>query len=318
MAKYVTAALLLSVLATPVAAQIHFEAVISGHNAQIQFFISAPAMPWVQWINPNVDQAGLPFAVASADSLEVFGLSANGVFRVTPNGAVPLFNLPAGQFGQAIAVSTNGLIFVSTRTFVPTTRRLLVFTSTGTLQATYVLAVSDDVDVMIVGADGCTVFYAEGNVIHRINGCTGAALPDFATTGGTVHDIFPTAGGQFLVTSGSDVLLYDGSGTLVRTVATISSYTSDASLSPGQIALGADGQTLWMTTTGPSCVTEPFLLRLAFDDGEELSRQDINIDATTGLILSANGPGAAIPTTGTLALIFVALMIAAAGVVVLR
>lgn len=269
------------------------------------------------WINPDVIQPNGPVFLASAGGSEVFGVSGRRIMGVTLNGVETLFELPARQFGTAMAVSSSGSIFVAT--LQPGTSRLVVVSTAGTLMATHLLPASTPVLSMVLASDGCTLFYAHGTAIRRIDGCTGTPLADFAVAPDRVTDLFPIAGGDLLVAAGKDVLLYDSSGALVRVVATISTYVNDDEYFPGQIALADDGETLWMTGDSYcySGTRRPApLLRIALATGEELWRRELTTNLNFSLILGT--PAAVIPTAHPIVLALIALLLGVAGLVALR
>jgi hypothetical protein len=228
------------------------------------------------------------------------------IVEIRPDGTqVPFYTGPqSGGLGMAVAAS--GTVFVSTGGVTP---QLVRISPEGVLEATYPFSGSNH---LAVAPDGCTILYSFGmSLIRRINGCTGAVLPDFAPSE-WIHDIEVLPDGQVLVATDSFVRLYTAAGALVRTVASLAAYglndnTADAvAVRDGVLAIAAvDG-----------CqADESVLLRVDFSDGTELSREGLQLTTARGLVLGASVPG--VPTLGEMALALLAFALAAAGALAL-
>ena len=195
--------------------------------------------------------------------------------------------------------------------------RLAVVSSAGTLEAVHPLPVTPNGAVLGVAADGCTVHYATHTVIGRINGCTGALLSDFAAVPDAT-DIEPQPNGDVLVSIADRVLLYSAAGTLLRTVATISSYPGLDRVAFQEVAL-ADG-VLWISA-GTVC-RNGAILRVSFSTGAEVGARIehlFSVGEGTGLVVGrAHSAAAPIPTAGEWALMLLTLALAAGGASVLR
>ena len=307
-------------------AQQPFEAVVSGYSSLCNA-VPVPDFGVVQWFNPDRTDFGFsdPFAIAY-DGLRVFGLQDFGtdlrILQLLPDGTEHLFVTIAGYEPTGITAAINGRVFVTAQQ--SGSDFLLVISPAGVLEATYPLTpvvLNPPRATIAVGSDGCTIYYANATGIARINGCTGAALPQYVTLGGTIRDIFPLANGNVLVAADGNVLLFDAAGTLLRTIPLIS-YGYSPAMVVGQVALNAEGTILWIAAasecsfdTAPGDSNE--LLRVAFSDGRELSREGLALNYPPGLVI---GPAAAtaIPTVGEWGLLLVTIAIAAAGALALR
>lgn len=310
-------------------AQLPFEAVVSGYNS-LCGAVPVPDMPVVQWFNPDRTDFGFgqEFAVASGDGLRVFALKSGADLRVVqlqPDGSeTPFFTL-AGYEATGITQAADGRLFVSAQQGA--SGFLIVISPAGTLQSIHSMTpvvrsgLFSILATIAVGPDGCTIYYANATGVARTNGCTGAALPQYVTLGGTIRDIYPLANGNVLVAADGNVHLFDPAGALLRTIA-LTAYGYSAAMAAGQVALSAGGTVLWIAAVSEcSFDVDPDdsneLLRVAFSDGRELSRDGLAVNFPAGLVI---GPAAAtaIPTASEWGLLLAAIAIAAAGAIALR
>lgn len=192
----------------------------------------------------------------------------------------------------------------------------------GVLEASYPFPAVSRGPGFDVAPDGCTVFYASiagdriGGRIHRFDGCTGTALPDFATTPRMVNDLEVQPDGRVLVATDANVFLYRADGTLERTVvASVAAYGFDALRTViDQVSLRQG--VLWLTPNDPC--GEGTLLRVSFADGTELSRRRPSVVHVTYHLVVGSASLAAVPTAGEGGLSLLALALAAGGVLLLR
>ena len=304
--------LVLAVLAPlAAAAQQPFEVAVSGASV-----IGCEIIPLsdskVEWFNPNVVDDVNATAIASGDGQRVLALLSGSPVRVvqlSPDGTqTPFFNGFAGQFGLDIAVAITGRVFVWVGG--PPRPMLAVLSPTGALEATYALP---NVAFLAVGPDGCTLFYFDSGVIRRINGCTGAPLPDFATVSGFITDLAPLPTGELLVARSGDVLLYDASGALVRTVGTVASY-GFTSETVNQIAVR--NGVVWIAVAN-ICDPSGTVLQVSLDSGAELSRRFLHMNSVSAIVIGTAAE-ATIPTLSEMMLMLLVLALAAGGALVLK
>jgi hypothetical protein len=246
--------------------------------------------------------------LAGANGGRVFGLtSAGAIVVLSPDGTSTLFfeRIP-GAFPGAIAVAQSG------RVFMTTALGLAVISPAGTLEALH--PAGSTLPILGVAGDGCTVYYyVIDGMIRRINGCTGAVLPDFVTLA-DVHDIEPQPNGDVLVAAADSVLLYSAEGVLLRTVTSLGS-DGGRRLEVWQAAM-ANGL-VWIAA-GDGCSSAQ-LLRVEAGTGREVGPRipDLGLQRLTGLI-TGTASVAHIPTTGETTLILFAFALAAGGTLVLR
>lgn len=303
----------------PVAQAQPFEAVIAGDQSPC-ITITAPTIHVLQWIDPDRLDLGFtgPFSIASADGVRVFALDNDGPgfsFRVTEvfagGGQIPFFTLP-GYRGDWITQATNGRIFVLAHQ--GDAQFVAVLSPGGVLEAIHPLPAPGFVTAFAVGSDGCTLFYGQGGVVRRMNGCTGAALAPFVTA--DVNDVFPLPNGQVLAALDDQVVLYDAGGSVLRSFA-LATYGFTSGFEAGDVALSADQRTLWIAAL-PVCVEEDEgrLLRINFETGAELARDPLSLTLSRGLVIGL--AAADVPLAGPTVLLFITLALATAGVLVLR
>lgn len=302
--------LLLLLAAAPLAgAQQKFDAVVAGHDIMGGCYILPIARNRVQWYQPDAVYDRDFMTIGSADGRRVLALSWGNpltIVEIRPDGSqVPFYTGPQPA-GLGMAVAANGTVFVSTGGMAS---QLVRISPEGVLEATYPFSGSNH---LAVAPDGCTILYSFGtNLIRRINGCTGEALPDFAPSG-WINDIDVLPDGQVLVASESSVRLYTAEGVLVRTVASLGSY----GLGDRQAdAVAVRGGVLAVAAVDGCQADESFLLRVDFSDGTELSREPLQLTTARGLVLGASVPG--VPTLGEMALALLAFALAAAGALAL-
>jgi hypothetical protein len=270
----------------------------------------------------NPDRIGFSdsdvMAVASATGQPVFALltgSTPKVATIQADGSrMPFFNAPPGFGGSAIAVAPTG------RVFLDVAAGLAVISPVGVLEATYAMPGRDSSGVIAAAADGCSVYYAKSLSVGRINGCTGEVLTDFSSTA-LVSDIHPLPNGQVLIASGSNVVLHDASGSVIRTIASLPAYGLAGQYTAEQIATTPDGQILWIAAMA-GCDNGGFLLRVSMSDGRELSRVETffsgaDISIATGLVVGS-ATAADIPTASGFSLLVLAAALALSGALLLR
>lgn len=320
MLRYHIAAVLFLV-ATAASAQQPFGVVISG-SSEATCELAAGAPHAVQWINPDrtVDFSDI-LVVASAPGQPVFallagsagGFSGGEIVRIEPDGSrTPFVPASTGFAADNLAVAHTGRVFTTIGA------GLAVFSPAGIHEGTYPMP--DRIGKIAVAPDdGCTVYYEKtGSVIGRMNGCTGAILPDFTQVlPFGFADFHPLPNGEMIVAKSfalsATIVLYNASGAEVREITTVSSTGGSDTHTRLRMATTPDRTTLWIA--GGYC--NGMLLQFQISDGRELSRREIDIVVPTGLVLGSAGLGD-IPTASETALLLIAIALAAAGVFVLR
>jgi hypothetical protein len=294
-------------VATLASAQQPFDIVLSGALAPAVCRITPIVTPAVEWIGPGRVDAQDVQQIASADGRRVFGIKEDTrIFVLTPDGEEQLFfaGIP-GQLGLGLAVASSGRVFARMRSGLATS--LAVISPTGVLENTYPVPEFD----FAADPDGCTLFFSKENGVGRMNGCTGAPLPDLIAMP-DVREIVALADGQVLVATWSSVVLVSASGSIVRTVATLDTYGLGDKF-VGQIA--ARGDSLWIAVPD-LCANQTMLLQVSLTDGAELSRREVELDFVNAIVIGAIS--APIPTVSEWALLALAAALAAGGAVVLR
>ena len=304
--------LLLIFLLVPVLEAQAFRVAISGTSAdQIGCNIPIPGFFRVVWLSPDVTRDD-PVKIASGDGQRVLGLLDEGgvsLVEVFPNQAPePFFSgLPAEQ-GLAIAVAPNGRAFVLYSSGVP---GLAVISPAATLEGNYPLpagTVTNGAEIAVM-PDSCTVLFAQSGGIGRINGCTGAPLPDFVATAGTVHDIQPLPGGDVLVAIDQNIELFNAAGGFVRTVTSLPAFSGE----PQELAFF--GGFVWIAVTRGLC-SEGTLLRISLADGTELGQSPLALDFANGMVVGAATGD--IPTLSPALVILLTLSLVIAGTFMVR
>jgi hypothetical protein len=300
----------------------HFEAIVTGDNTPcggvatpiisnvFELFLAADEIA-----SSNVSSGIL--AVASGDGRRILALAASPGLRVLSLTGVfletTIYENP-DYTPMAIAQAPNGRIFV-TATRGPS-YFLLVVSPAGVLEATYPFPGAGD--VLDVGPDGCTLYFrADVGAIGRFNGCTGETLSPFVTIG-YVNDIDPLPDGRVLVAFGREVRLYSAGGTLLRTI-DLDSYGYKPAMLPMQIALNTDN-TLYIVVFDLYCEgqEERGLLRIAFDDGRELSRRKFEDLGSVRSLIVGTAALATVPSVSEWGLLLIAFAIATIGWLALR
>lgn len=304
---------LVALLPLAAEAQQPFDAVVSGESV-FGCYILPIIEPGVVWVNPDrVEQPTNISIVASSDGRRVFAATDGIPYRIVqvePSGAQTPFYPSAEGFAINIAVADDGHVYV-----LSSGARVERISPSGTLEATYPVGTVPPVDFAFdVASDNCTLFYSRGGVISRINGCTGASLPDFASVP-FVSDIEVLPDGQVLLTQGDGVRLYSAAGTLVRTVASIAAYGFDSERFEAAQASLRD-EVLWIAVVN-GCETSSSLLRVSFATGAELSRRPLPVlNTASGLVIGA--AAASIPTLSEMVMVLLVLALAAGGSVALE
>lgn len=314
--KIAAALLLVFSFAASVQAQQPFEVAISGTQV-VGCFILPFVDRRLQWIVPNRLETGSSVrTIASGDGRRVFALlSAPNVriVEVRPDGSQTPFFTMDGATADALAAGPDGRVFVRLHTG---TYQLGVISPAGVLEATYPLAFAFQTS-MDVGSDGCTIFYSDDDtIVHRIDACTGTALPDFSTSlTGIITDLDALSNGQLLIADLERVALCDSSGSFVRWVATLSAYGFEEDADVGQIAASADLTRVFLVPQ--ECEVDGTLLELSFANGAEISRRTIGLNFPSGIVIGA-AAAAAVPTASEWALALLASGIALVAVFVLK
>jgi hypothetical protein len=303
---------LVALLPLAAEAQQPFDAVVSGESV-FGCHIVPIIEPGVVWVNPDrVEQPTDIAMVASGDGRRVFAVTEGSPYRVVqvePSGAQTAFHTGTGR-ALGLAVADDGRVYV-----VTDDPRLDRISPSGTLEASYPLGTVPPLNGPFdVAPDNCTIFYSRGGVISRINGCTGASLPDFASVP-FVSDIEVLPDGQVLLTEGNAVRLYSAAGALVRTVASITAYGFDSDRFEAAQASLRDG-VLWIAVVN-RCEASSSLLRVSFATGAELSRRPLPVlNTASGLVIGA--ATASIPTLSEMVMVLLVLVLAAGGSVALK
>jgi len=291
-------------------AQQVFDVVVSGRDVFGGCFIIPFSQAVVQWYDPDRTDYDDVAMIASADGRRVLALLFESPLRIVeirPDGTqLPFYSGAPSAYGMSMSIASNGTVFVATGGPSP---ELLRISAVGTLEATYPLTTSN----IAVGADGCTIYYRTGaNDIGRINGCTGAALPDF-TALTLINDFEVLSDGQVLVSSGTQVALYNASGAFVRVVADLHSYgLGDREAD----AITVHGGVLFIAAVDRCSAANSLLLRVAFSDGSEISRAALAMTSAYAIVV--NNAALAIPTLGEVAFAQLVFALAAGGALMLK
>ena len=300
------------------AQQQRFEAVISGSAVFGACVILPVSSAVLEWVNPDrVENDTEVRMIASAPGQPVFALRPGQIVTLQPDGTHSVF--AAGGGALRLTVAPTGRVFTT-----DFSESLTVISPAGVQEAVYPLPGASDFTIIEAAADGCTIYYLKLGAIGRFNGCTGAALSDFAPIpitspfGFQVYDIFPLPSGEVLIALGDEIVLYDVNGNVVRTVADISMYGFDTNFSPEQVALSPDGQVLWIAIMNICNPETGVLLRASMrDDARELSRRPVQLNDANGLVIGTASTMDA-PTASETALMILAIALALGGVFLLR
>ena len=306
-----------------------FSAAVSGYQTGGCHFLASPFYtPSLEWV---MSPGGSPIprfsddiqTIDSADGENVYGIVRTSraglrIVRVLL-GEGPLHNarqdffdgLP-GYYGGALAVAKSGRVFAKVSVAGPLNARLAVISSAGSLER--LLELPDSTGNIAVASDGCTIFYADGIFIRRLNACTGMSLPVFASLAQPVADLVVLSTGNVLALTDQSVIQLNGDGALVRTFTLRDVNPTEYQLSA--LSVSSDEVVVGIAAMR-GCENRGSIIALAFSDGRELWRQEtLYISTATGLVVGT-GAAAAIPIlsgavllllAGTLAIIAVSLI----------
>lgn len=292
-----------------------FEVAVSGAGGCGDVTTPFPPHNALEWFRPGLSQPlvdfSSSFSIASADGRILYGLNnrwtSPGFDLVRHTGwesSTVIYSTDVYE-PLTIAQAGDGRLFVVASS--GPTDSLLVFSTAGTLEATYPFV---ETRALAVGADNCTLYYPVAGAIARFNGCTGTPMTPFAVLPGVINDVFPLADGGMLASVDGNVVVLNAAGVVTRTLP-LSAYGFAGYAA--QIALAPDG--VLFLAVGRPCESGG-LLRVSFADGTELSRRSfIDIDEPFSLVLRA-AAAFAVPTASETTLLIIA--IAAAGAFVLR
>jgi outer membrane protein assembly factor BamB len=307
-----------------------FSAAISGYHTGGCGFLAFPLYtPSLEWAISPGGSTVPRFSddiqtIDSADGENVFGIlrTSNAGLRIVRVmlGDAPLHNaredffdgLP-GYYGGALAVAKSGRVFAKVSVPGPLNAHLAVISSAGSLERLLDLPISTG--NLAVGNDGCTIYYADGVFIRRLNACTDVSLPLFSNFGQTVTDLAVLSTGNVLVLTERSLVELSGDGTLVRTFAV-------QGLNPIEYQLNAvsvsSDEAVVAIAAMRGCESRGQIIALAFADGRELWRQETSyISTATGLVVGA-GAAAAIPTLSGTVFLLLAATLAAIALSVIR
>jgi outer membrane protein assembly factor BamB len=239
--------------------------------------------------------------------------------RPLNNARVGFFDgLPEYHAWGPLAVAKNGRVFAYVSlALVPAAQpRLAIISSTGALEQLVDFASpQDNIGNMAVAADNCTIFYAHGNVIRRVNACTGTPLAAFSTLGGVVTDVAVLSNGDVLATMNGALLRLNAGGTVIHTFS-IQGVNESPYLNLHAVGVSSDESTVVVAAMG-YCENRGQLIALWLEDGHELWRQETSyISSATGLVVGSASE--AIPMLSGSALVALAIVLAAIALVILR
>ena len=305
-------------------------AVISGYHTSGCYLLPfATYSPSAEWVflpgSPTIERfAGDIHTIASADGENIYGILTTGrpglrIVRVLL-GEPPRYNarqdffdgLP-GYYGSTLAVAKNGRVLARVGVAGALNARLAVISSAGSLERLLDLPAS--AQEIAVAADSCTVYYADGIFIRRLNACSGAPLPTFATLPAPLTDLAVLSTGHVLVLTNQALMELDEDGKPVRTFTPrdLDLFTDDLSA----VSVSPDETVIGIAVTR-SCEHTGRIIALALTDGRELWRQETSyINTATGLVI---GPGAAasIPALSGAAMLLLAGALALLGAAIVR
>lgn len=317
----VTALLLLLVVAP---CSFAFDTVVVGSDAGCGGVTTPPEQSYAEWVGTDQWPHFLE-AVAPAPEGRLYALQADRQgFRVVDYfGAGPL-TAPISGHPAGLVVGRTGIIYVLR---LSGTSQLLAFNRDGSPRATFNLGANFGVSgtLMDLAADQCTLFLLRNGVIRRFNVCTGAFLADFATVQTPpVHAIRVLPDGGVIVATGPRVAPGSGTFRLERysAGAFVTSYATYGLTRA--LMLTGDGSRLLYGEN--ACTPMGRLVTLNLTTGTIESMVNLNFVAVPHTIVSSQSWTAAIghtqaspiPTTDTVALIVIAMLIAAASVFRLR
>jgi hypothetical protein len=189
------------------------------------------------------ESAGMCFD--QAGNLYASFFEANTLSKFGPDGALLVANFGSGYNAHPESCSFNSTdqIYVGQ---AGGTHQILKFDTSGTPLASYApTAVDLGTDWIDLAADECSMLYAgEGATVRRLNVCTSAQGPDFATgLPRPCYAVRTRLNSEVMVACASGVHRLSGSGAVLQTY-------PDSSLSPQPSSLFAlnldpDGTTFW-------------------------------------------------------------------------
>jgi hypothetical protein len=277
-----------------------FSAVVSGYRDAGCFLLAFPVYrPSLEWVL-SLGRFTVPSladdieAIDSADGDAVYGIVRDSpglrIVRLLP-GEASLHDAPQdvfdgmpGSAGQAIAVAKGGRIFASVRMPAPPSQ-LAVISRDGYLER--LVELPDTAGSIAVGADGCTVYYADRKSIRRLNACSGEPLPLLATLPNDVTDLAILSTGNVLASTWQDLMELGVDGLVIRTFPRplvtrgefVYGYLDAIAVSPDETTIGIAKMR--------GCEDAGVVIGLAFSDGHELWRQETSkISTATGLVLT--------------------------------
>lgn len=305
-------ALLLTAVAPFAGAQQTFEVAVSGRDIGDACMITPAVTHLVRWYNPdavayeNVSQ----IAPAGTSLLALRNGSPLAIVELLPDGSViPFYTGTGSPFGVSLDTSPDGRVWVSTGG--PVNELLRLSAATGVIEAGFEMPGS----TIEVGSDNCTIYYApvsNPTVIRRLNGCTGAALPDFASTP-WINDFAVLPDGQVVIATGTQIHLYNAAGAFVRVVGDLNTYGLGGN---EPTAVAVRGGTVFVAATNWCDAGSSVLLRIALLDGTEIARAALEMNYADSIVVNAaNVP---IPTLGEMALVLLTFVLAAAGALAMK
>ncbi len=308
-----------------------FTAVVSGYLTGGCYFLSFPVYsPSVEWVIGSMTSTRPTWAddiqtIGSGDGQTVFAIVRTTTGRGLRIAQIELdqtainntrreffVGLPEHYAGNAIAVAKNGGVFalVSPAQGQPVDHGIAVISPSGILER--VIAITGYVGKLAVAVDSCTIFYTDGDVIRRVNACTGAPLPVFAPIGEPITGLVALSNGDVLVTTMHQLRRFTSTGALAQaySVQDMDRGELDA------VAVSSDESVLAIAGMR-GCADRGYIIALSVVDGRELWRRETSyISTATGLVL---GPlPAAIPTLYPTGLIVLATVLAAFAVSAIR
>lgn len=309
--------LVLSAALSLTAAAQPFEAVLAGDTVRGCYILPMIDRGLV-WVNPDRAEDSTDIgAVDSADGQRVFAVVESAPYRVVrifPDGSRTSIYTGTGV-GLQLAVAADGRFYVVANS--AGSLRIDRISASGALEASLPLPVLPSVGgAFELAPDGCTIFYARGDTIARVNGCTGAALPDFATTASWANDIEVLPDGNVLIAVDGQVRQFSAAGVFVRTVANVTTYGFDSTHSIFQ-TVARDG-ILWIAVMDSCNTDESYLLRVQLSDGAEISRIPLELLNRAYSLVIGSATVAAIPTLSELVLVLLTLALGAAGALAIR
>ena len=301
-----------------------FSAAVSGYQTIGCYFLAGPAYtPSAEWVAQPYAQT-IPswtddvLSIDSADGQTVLAVLRTQArvqivqlefeARYPNRSRAPFFDgLPGYHALQWFAVGRDGRIFVA---IASGAQRLAVISSTGTLEKILDVIVTGN---MSVAADGCTLFFADRNVIRRVNGCTGASLEPFVSLSmaGDATDVAVLSNGNVLATQGSAILQFDAAANLLRTFTIRANGGDVRPLSIEGIAVSSN-ERVAVVAAMRGCQDGGQLIAMSLSDGSELWRRDTSyISTATGVAVGSDV--IPIPTLSTLPLLVLALALGTIG-----